>query len=568
MSLEMAPRQRLEQRMHLSQQMLQNLELLLLPALDLRDLLQKELQENPVLEEGPAPDGAASSTAEEEETPEAAARREMLEAVEDQWIESERRTRRSNTAEDAERRMEMLNNCSDAGPSLKEHLSDQLRLLDLPEEMRVLCGHVIEHVEESGLLKTSIEDMVTSLPEELLQGSLELLAKEIRSAVRIIQSLEPRGVGAGSIRECLLLQLDPSDPLAPVLRRFIERHLDDVSANRLPRIVRSMIADPVLMKDLGREGEPDVSAVLEDVKQLIAEIANLNPTPGARYSSEKASRVYPEVLIRRVDGRLEIILEDGWLPAISINRTYEEMIQDRVLKADEKVLAHRMAGDGRHSAEDRRFYARLASGRKLPAKDRARCGELVRTRTLAPEETRLLASLSEGSVCAKGDREFIKHKVDAGRKLIAAIEQRRGTLYRVTEQILRRQAAFFENGIEHLRPLKMQEIADAVGIHLSTVSRAVSEKWMETPQGILPFRFFFATGARGTDRSTPEAATRPALLDKVRDILETEDRTHPHSDLEIARILNREYRVSAARRTVAKYREELRFPAANLRKCH
>lgn len=567
MSLEMVPRQRLEQRMALSQQMLQNLELLLLPAMDLREFVEKELVENPVLEEH-AEEEEPKAAPEDEESPEETARRETLESLEDQWIESERRTRRSESAEDAERRMEMLNNASRPATSLKEHLSNQILLLDLSEEMRALCAHVIEHVQDSGLLKASVEEMVTSLPPELRGGSLDLLARKLEKAVAVIQSLEPRGVGARSIRECLLLQLDEADALSPVLRRFIDAHLDDVGANRLPRIVRAIMADPAMQKDLGREGELDPAVFLGDVKELIGEIAKLNPHPGSKFSAAKPSRVFPEVVIRRVDGILEIVLEDGWLPTIAVNRNYEAMLEDRVLNASERGLACRMAEDVRIPKPDRTMLGRLAAGKRVLSKDRLRCAELARSGGLGPEESELLTALSKEPACSKSDRDFLKQKVAAGRKLIAAIEQRRGTLYRIAEQILQRQAAFFEEGIERLRPLRMQEVADALGIHLSTVSRAVSEKWMETPHGILPMRFFFATAAPTAEASVTEGQTRLALLDKVRDILETEDKAHPHSDLDITRILRQNFRISAARRTIAKYREELRFPSAKLRKAY
>ena len=568
MSLEMVARQRLEQRMHLSQQMLQNLELLLLPAMDLRDFVMNELQENPALEEGQDADDDASATPDEEETPEEAARREMLESVEDQWLESERRTRRSESAEDAERRMEMLNNCSASAASLKDYLSDQMLLLELPEDVRLFSTHVIEHLDDSGLLKATVEDMVTSLPKEILEGPLDVLARRVENAIAVVQSLEPRGVGARSVQECLLLQLDPADALYPVLRRFIEKHLADAAANRLPQIVRSILADPVMLKDLGREGEPDAAGVLADVKDLLAESSKLNPSPGARYSTEKARRVYPEVIIRRVDGALEIVLDDGWLPAISISRNYEDMLRERTLSTPERALARAISENERLSRDDRHLLARLASGRRVLAPDRARCGLICREESLSPQKAQFLTHLAKDEGCSRDDKEFIKRKVDAGRKLIAAIEQRRGTIYRITEQILRHQSAFFEEGIEHLRPLRMQEIADALGIHLSTVSRAVSEKWMETPQGVLPFRFFFASAAPSGETSSPEGGTRLALLEKVRDIVESEDRTNPRSDLEIARILNQTYRIAAARRTVAKYREELRFPPAKLRRCY
>jgi RNA polymerase sigma-54 factor len=564
MSLEMVPRQRLEQRMHLSQQMLHNLELLQLPAMDLRDFIQKEIEQNPALEEGDDQDDPPAIG--EEESEEDAAREEMLAKVEDEWLESERRTRRKDSSEDAERRMEMLNNASAPAATLKEHLSDQLLLLELPDGLRALCAHVIEHVQDSGLLKASVEDMMTSLPGNLLEGSLDAVAKNLERAIAVIQSLDPRGVGARSIKECLMLQIDAADVLAPVLRRFIENHLDDLGANRLPRIVRTLMSDATMMKDLGREGELDPSVILGDVKQIVAEIAKLSPSPGAKYSSAKASRVFPEVVVRRVDGALEIVLEEGWLPAISVNRNYEAMLQDRVLSAEDRAAAARMARNRRFAGADRTLFARLAAGKRVLPKDRTRAAEMARDGSLSSEESGLLATIGRDPACSRSERDFLKQKVAAGRKLIAAIEQRRGTIYRIAEQIVRRQRDFFEEGIEQLRPLKMQEVADALGVHLSTVSRAVSDKWMETPHGVLPFRFFFASAAPAAEAAGP--GTRLALLEKVRDILEAEDKTHPHSDLEIARLLNQNFRIPAARRTVAKYREELRFPSAQLRKAY
>jgi RNA polymerase sigma-54 factor len=179
----------------------------------------------------------------------------------------------------------------------------------------------------------------------------------------------------------------------------------------------------------------------------------------------------------------------------------------------------------------------------------------------------------------------MKQRIDKGRKLITAIEQRRGTIYRITSEILKRQMDFFEQGVEHLKPLKMQEVADALGIHLSTVSRAISEKWVETPRGIFPLKFFFASAAPKAEPqggpSSPfsfpssdgkavgepqDEQTRLALMERIREVLEGEDRKNPLSDLEIVRQLKDKFRISAARRTIAKYREEMNIPSSRLRK--
>ncbi len=587
MRMEVHLTQRLEQRMHLSQQMLQNLELLQLPALDLRDHILKELEENPTLEEKPDVEEAEPATTDTvEETTEEVNRREMLESVEDQWLESERRTRRSDSAEDAERRLEMLNNACQESTSLREHLTDQLSLLELSAEIKAFCEHVIQNIDENGYLSFPLEDMVGSLPAELRQEDPpEVLAKKVERAITIIQTLEPKGVGARSIKECLLLQLDLGGPYYPLLRKFIENHLEDWGANRLPRIVKTFIADPEVMKDLGyTQGEPDPNAVLEDLKLLIEETAKLNPKPGATFSSDRVPKVYPEVVIKQVDGKYEIMLEDGWLPPISVSRNYEEMLKERKLTAPERESVTAMARGEALAREERALLAELGRGKRIMPPDRPRLAEMAKNGKLPEEERRLLAEISREPAISRDEREFIKRKMDAGRKLITAIEQRRGTISKITHEILKRQMDFFESGVEHLRPLKMQEVADALGIHLSTVSRAISEKWVETPRGIFPLKFFFASAAPRAESAPaalfglapappaaggaepPDEQTRLALMERLREIIDAEDPKNPLSDLEIVRKLKDQHRTPAARRTIAKYREEMGIQSSRLRK--
>ncbi len=578
--MEVHLQQRLEQRMHLSQQMLQNLELLQLPIMDLRDLIMEELQENPTLEEKQdVEDADPAGAPEAAETVEETAKREILESVEEQWAESERRTRRSDTVEDAERRMEMINNLCAESTSLREHLLNQVSLLEVPPEARLFCEHVVQSIDDNGYLQFPLEDLAASLPEETRREPQEVLLKKLQLALTIIQSMEPRGVGARSLKECLLLQLDEADPQFPMLRRLIENHIEDVSANRLPKIARALAADPEAMAFLGHAGEPDPNAVLEDVKALIAEISRLNPKPGATYSSDRVPKVYPEVVIKQVDGKYEIVLEDGWLPPISVSRNYDEMLRERRLTDPERALLGEMSRSDRFTREERGLLAETQKRRRLVPAERGKLAELARNEKLAEGERTLLASLGQEAKLSRDEREFIKRKMDAGRKLITAIEQRRGTIYRITSEILRRQMDFFEQGVEHLRPLKMQEVADAVGIHLSTVSRAISEKWVETPRGIFPLKFFFASaapkaepvpgsyGAPAAPGGDPQdERTRLALMERIREIVAAEDPKNPLSDLEIVRRLKDQHRITAARRTIAKYREEMNVPSSRLRK--
>jgi RNA polymerase sigma-54 factor len=595
MRMEVHLSQRLEQRMHLSQQMLQNLELLQLPIMDLRDLILQELEENPTLEEKGDVEQAEPASTDVDADPEAAARaqeeetakREQMEDIEELWSESERRTRRTDSAEEAERRMEMMNNLCQETTSLREHLLKQMALLELEPGIRPFCEHVIENVDDAGYIRDSLEDLVLSLPEEARGGEPpEVLLRKIERAVAIIQSLEPKGVGARSVKECLLLQLDEANPEYPLLRRLIENHFEDVGANRLPRIVKAFQADPEILAMLGYQTEPDPNLVLEDVKALISSITKLNPKPGSTYSSDKVPKVFPEVVIKQVDGKYEIVLEDGWLPPISVNRNYEDLLKDRKLSQAERDQVGAMARSEAFSKEARDMFAELARGKRIMPGDRVKIGELLKTDRGSESERRLLADIAKEPTFNKDEREFMKRKVDAGRKLITAIEQRRGTIYRITNEILKRQIDFFEKGVEHLKPLKMQEVADTLGIHLSTVSRAISEKWVETPRGVFPLKFFFASaapkaeapppafgfvptsspGIQAVDADAPDERTRLALMERLREIIDGEDKKNPLSDLEIVRILKDQHRITAARRTIAKYREEMGIPSSRLRK--
>src|SRR6185295_9540452 len=180
---------------------------------------------------------------------------------------------------------------------------------------------------------------------------------------------------------------------------------DDIGANRLPRIVKAFIADPEMMKDLGGSGEPDPNLVLEDVKVLIAEIAKLNPKPGATYSADKVPKVYPEVVIKQVDGKYEIMLEDGWLPSIAVNRSYEEQLKDRKLTADEREFVGRMVKETKFSREEHDFLAEIARGKRILPHDRVKFTEMVKAGKLTDDEAKLITDLSKEPTFTKDARE-------------------------------------------------------------------------------------------------------------------------------------------------------------------
>jgi RNA polymerase sigma-54 factor len=511
MKMEVHLQHRMEQRLQLSQQMLQNLEMLQKPILELAQAITEELQQNPALEietdveERPAEKTAAETKIEEAET----AKNDYLESVEEELFQAERRGRPAG-GDDGDRRQEFLQSVGAPEATLRDHLRTQLGLMEIDPELKPYLEHLISNLNDIGYLAFPLEEIAQTLPEELKLQPAETTRARLEAALSFLQKMEPAGVGARETKECLLLQLDESDPGFEAKRRIIDRHLGDIGHNRLPKIARDIAGDPQALADFGYKSPPDSAVLLEDLKILIGEIQKLNPKPGANFATENAPRVFPEVIIRRVDDAYEIVIDDGWIPTLSINRDYQERLKDKTV--------------------------------------------------------------------AKGERDHLRHWIDAGRKLISAIEQRRQTIQRITAEILKHQMDFFEHGADHLKPLKMQEVADALGIHNSTVSRAISGKWIETPRGIFPMKFFFASAApksptggpaqhHAAGAADPDDRTRLSLMEKIRDIVDAEDKKRPLSDLEIVRILKQQG-IAAARRTVAKYREEMNIPSSRLRRLY
>jgi RNA polymerase sigma-54 factor len=482
------------------------------PILELRQAIDEELQQNPALEIATEAEERTAETPTIESKAEDAAetaKKEYLESVEDEWLESERRGRPAGGGGgDDDRRQEFLQSVGAPEASLRDHLRTQLGLLELDPELKPFLEHLINNLNDIGYLASPLDEIVQTLPEDLKAAGPAAARSRLEAALSFLQKMEPAGVGARDTKECLLLQLDESDPGYLAKRRIIERHLEDIGHNRLPKIARDLAADPQALAEFGYRSATDPGVLMEDLKILIGEIQKLNPKPGANFATEHAPRVFPEVIIRRVDGAYEIVIEDSWLPPLSISKEYQEKLKDKS----------------------------------------------------AP----------------KAVREYLRNRIDAGRKLISAIEQRRQTIQRITAEILKHQLDFFEHGAEHLKPLKMQDVADALGIHNSTVSRAISGKWIETPRGIFPMKFFFASAAPRSPNAgpshpvaagaaDPDDRTRLSLMEKIREIVDAEDRKRPLSDLEIVRILKQQG-IAAARRTVAKYREEMNIPSSRLRK--
>jgi RNA polymerase sigma-54 factor len=482
MRLEVSLAQKLSLQLKLAPQIIQSIEILQLPALSLQELIETALGENEALEraderpdavpETSTPERDNGQQTEAEKELEAVAdtleRLEKLEAAADRDWQDFGRRRAAAGGDDP--KLEAMNNTAADHTSLHEQVHDQFILLDPDDDARTIGRHVIFNLDENGLLPYPLEEILES-PE--LRGRYTI--DDLERVLKLVQGLEPKGVGARSLQEALLLQLDPEDPDCELKATLIRDHLVDINKNKLPKVAREM--------DL----------TIPQVKKLVGEIARLDPRPGAKLGGDRNAYIHPDVLVEWVEGRYEITLEDDFFPRIRVSPQYKE----------------------------------------------------------------LLARTDDPKV-----KDYVRKKLESAKWLVEAIQQRQNTLYRVCEEIFRVQRDYLDYGESHLKPLKMQEIADRVGIHVSTVSRAIADKWVQTPRGIVPLKFFFTGGAETSDGAT---MSRLSVKQKVREIIANEDKRNPLSDEQVAEILKREG-LEIARRTVTKYRKALKIPSSRQRR--
>jgi len=479
---------RLVQKQILAPRMIQSMEILQLPILALQERIEQEMQENPVLElqeddpdlpaeqdDREAPDSRTDEERELviDESTDNEDDFERLLKLDEEWpdhFEEHSRPSRNRVEEEGQRKHDAMANMAARPQSLQDYLHDQLGWFDLSPELRAMADRIIYNLDSNGYLQSSLEDLLGP------QAGDEDLALA-RRALEIIQRLDPPGVAARDLRECLLLQLTPGTPYYEQLWTLVSSHLADIEQNRLPLIAR-------------RTGYS-----IELIQQALEELRKLNPKPGADFSGALVPTVTPDVFVEpRDDGAYEVRVEDGRTPTLYISSYYRKL---------------------------------LASGQ-------------------ANEET----------------REFIKRKVNSAQWLIDSIQQRRTTLTKVAQAIVDHQTEFLNKGPEAIEPLKMQQIADKVGVHVTTVSRAVDDKWIQTPRGIFPLRRFFCGGTVGADGE--EVAWDTVRL-KLQEIVDNEDKQRPLSDEELVQELAK-HGVKVARRTVTKYRKAMDIPSSRQRR--
>lgn len=465
-------------RMRMAPRMIQSMEILQLPWMALQERIDQELSENPLLED--LRESRAAVEVDEEEgrgaEPEAEGGLEGTSELEfddtDNWDSygDGNRMSRASLMEESDRKQEAMQNMASRPPTLLDYLSEQLGFLDLDPGVRSMADLILENLDEKGYLRLD-------LPELIRESGGVATLEEAEQALRIVQRLDPPGVGARNLRECLLLQLTPETPMREVLEVLIGSHLDDLEQNRLPLI------------------EKKTGLSLSTIKEAMEHLRRLNPRPGGSFASESNQYVVPDLVVELDEhGDYTVRLADDHVPQLSISRRYQRMLKNR--------------------QED-------------PAA-----------------------------------RAYIQKKIQAARWLIESIEQRRSTLLKVARAIIAHQRDFLDKGPEAIQPLKMQQIADQVGVHVTTVSRAVDDKWVQTPRGIFPLKRFFGGGTTTADG---EEVAWDTIKQKLLEVIAKEDKSSPLSDEEIVEELGR-HGLTVARRTVTKYRKALRIPSSRQRR--
>ncbi len=352
--------------------------------------------------------------------------------------------------------------------TLGDHLHSQLAVLVMSEDVRDAADNIIGNLDENGYLTATLEEIAESG-----QHTIE----EVKKALRVVQSLDPAGVGATDVRECLLLQIESRNGRGGVAWQIVSNHLKLLETRQIKEIA----------KQLGRP--------LEHVQMALDVIRFLDPYPGLRYSGAGARQVEPDVYIFKEGDEYIIQLNDDDLPQLRLNAQYRKML-DRDQEPSKEI------------------------------------------------------------------RNYVKDRYAAAIQLIKNIEQRKQTILKVCQSIVRRQLDFLEHGIDQLKPMMIKEVAEEIGVHPSTVSRAVASKYADTPQGVFELRYFFSEAVQGIAGS---ATPLLILKRRVKKMIEEEDTQHPLTDEQITARLKDEG-IDVTRRTVAKYREDMKIPSTHQRR--
>jgi RNA polymerase sigma-54 factor len=483
----------------LAPQLQQSLALLQAPTLELKAMVEQELQQNPVLEEVAVLDvnQDEKETRDNEEAPAPAdpaepppdvtydpatekanngpvddfqAEFERLTQLDQEWRDHFAQTNipQRRSEEEEEKRQYMFDSLV-AGTSLQQNLLDQARLSDLTDEQRQISELIIGNIDDHGYLQSSVDELAyaTNIPSDKILGVL-----------KIIQTFHPPGVGARDLRECLMLQLERQGKQDTLEYQIINECMEALGKRRIPEVARTL------------------GVTVDQVQEAFARIATLEPRPGREFSPDNNQYILPEVFVQKVGDDFVITTNNDQIPHLRISNTYKDLM------------------------------AQPNSSQEV--------------------------------------REYIREKIRAGKFLIKSLHQRQQTILNIAREIVNRQREFMEKGVACLKPLTMVQVAEVVGVHETTVSRAVSGKYMQTPQGVFEMKYFFTSGIQ---TATGVGISNTSVKDMIAEMIRKEDQSKPLSDEEIVKMLDQKG-IKIARRTVAKYRSELNILPSHLRKVY
>ncbi len=491
----------LRQELRINPRLYQAMDMLYMPMLDLQQHLQQELLSNPFLElEEPEEEELPQKTTEEEQE-------QVQKEDEVDWEEILLNGFDVGGSRESYESMEYLEPVSQNSTSLDDYLREQLRLLDVPPRLMLLCEEIVGNLNDDGYLGSTCDEVLEAAnhwlrsnnpaarstrdpddpfdidfddedEDEAAPLTVPLFTQaEFDAALTLVQSLEPAGIGARDLRECLLLQMREADVTASLTYRLVDEAFEDLKAHR--------------WNDLGRRFSVDARSCQQAADQL----ARFNPKPGLAHSDRGDAYVTPDLIVQKIDDRYHVFLNDTGVPRLRLSRSYQDVVRDR----------GKLSGEG---------------------------------------------------------RDFIASRMNSATWMIQAIEQRRQTMLKVMNFIVDRQREFFDKGIEYLKPLTLREVAEVISMHESTVSRVTNEKFVQTPRGVLPLKFFFSSALATASGEDASARSIRAKLEKM---VAEENTAKPLTDQQIVHLFE-EQGIQIARRTVAKYRDQLSILPARMRK--
>ena len=497
----------LRQELRINPRLYQAMDMLYMPMLDLQQHLQQELLNNPFLElEEP----------EEEEKPEKTTEQEQEEVKKDDevdWEEILLNGFEVGGSREQFESSEYIEPVTVESRGLADYLREQLQMIDLAPRQRLLCDELIGNINDDGYLACTLQEILDSAnqwvisnlpgmqhekdpddpfdldddePGDETEGNGKLVLPEgvvlfsmpeLEAALATIQALDPPGIGARDLRECLLLQLRDIGGEGTLIYRLVDQAFPDLIAHRWNDLARRFGVEP------------------RTAQEAADTLSRLDPKPGLKHGDRAENYVTPDLIVDRIDGRYQVFLNDTGVPRLRISRAYQDIARQR----------------GKMTAEN---------------------------------------------------RDFIASRMNSATWMIQAIEQRRQTMLKVMNFIVDRQREFFDKGIEYLKPLTLREVAEVISMHESTVSRVTNEKYVQTPRGVLPLKFFFSSAL---STASGEDASARSIRAKLEKMVAEENVAKPLTDQQIVHLFE-EQGIQIARRTVAKYRDQLGILPARMRK--